>query len=84
MALNMPEEMYEAVRPHLPKIKERLALPLSNRHPVNTAKGQTLGEEDKERHEWIYIWQKGGLRSPLTPSRGKTRSSKVKTLKKKR
>ena len=71
MALNMPEEMYEAVRPHLPKIKERLALPLSNRHPVNTAKGQTLGKEDKERHEWIYIWQK-------------TRASKTRTLKKKR
>ena len=71
MALNMPEEMYEAVRPHLPKIKERLALPLSNRHPVNTAKGQTLGSEDTERHEWIYIWKK-------------TRSSKAKTLKKKR
>lgn len=71
MALNMPEEMYEAVRPHLPKIKERLALPLSNRHPVNTAKGQALGKEDTERHEWIYIWKK-------------TRSSTTKTLKKKR
>ena len=71
MALNMPEEMYEAVRPHLPKITERLALPLSNRHPVNTAKGQTLGKEDKERHEWIYVWRK-------------TRASKTKTLKKKR
>lgn len=82
MALNMPEEMYEAVRPHLPKIKERLALPLSNRHPVNTAKRQTLGKEDTERHEWIYVWQKGGTKSPLTPSRRKTRSSK--TIKKTR
>ena len=69
MALNMPEEMYEAVRDYLPKIKERLALPLSNRHPVNTAKGQTLGTEDTERHEMIYVWKKG---------------SKQKTMKKKK
>jgi 16S rRNA G966 N2-methylase RsmD len=70
MALNMPEEMYEAVRPYVPKITERLALVLSNRHPVNTAKGQTLGKEDTERHEWIYVWRKGGTKFPF--SRGKT------------
>jgi len=72
MVLNMPEEMYEAVRPHLPKIKERLALPLSNRHPVNTAKGQTLGEEDKERHEWIYVWKKGKSRASKTMKKRRT------------
>jgi 16S rRNA G966 N2-methylase RsmD len=87
MVLNMPEEMYEAVRPHLPKIKERLALPLSNRHPVNTAKGQTLGEEDKERHEWIYVWRRERPHTPLSrksTSKAKTQSSKAKTLKKRR
>jgi hypothetical protein len=94
MVLNMPEEMYEAVRPHLPKIKERLALPLSNRHPVNTAKGQTLGEEDKERHEWIYVWRRERPHTPLSrkstskaktqSSKAKTQSSKAKTLKKRR
>ena len=73
MALNMPEEMYEAVRPHLPKIKERLALPLSNRHPVNTAKRQTLGSEDRERHEWIYVWQK--TRASKTTTRKKSKVS---------
>ena len=72
MALNMPEEMYEAVRPHLPKIKERLALPLSNRHPVNTAKGQTLGSEDTERHEWIYIWKKRKSRASKTMKKTRT------------
>lgn len=81
MALNMPEEMYEAVRPHLPKIVKRLALPLSNRHPVNTAKGQAFGEEDKERHEWIYLWRRGALRSPLAPSRKSRRASAKKTKK---
>lgn len=87
MALNMPEEMYEAVRPHLPKIKERLALPLSNRHPVNTAKGQALGKEDTERHEWIYIWRRERPHTPLSrksTSKAKTQSSKAKTLKKRR
>jgi hypothetical protein len=58
MALNMPEEMYEAVKPHLPKIKRAFKLPLSNRHPVNTKKGQALGKEDKERFELIYVWHK--------------------------
>jgi hypothetical protein len=82
MALNMPEEMYEAVRPHLPKIKERLALPLSNRHPVNTAKGQTLGEEDKERHEWIYVWRR--RERPRTPLHRSRRASTKKTKTKKR
>lgn len=58
MALNMPEEMYDAVAPLLPKVKRRLMLPLSNRHPGNAAKQQALGKEDRSRHEWIYVWHK--------------------------
>ena len=58
MALNMPAEMYEAVRPLLPAIKAAWELPLSNRHPVNAAKQAALGSEDKERHELIYVWRK--------------------------
>ena len=58
MALNMPEEMYEAIKEFLPKVKRELILPLSNRHPVNTAKGSTFGKEDKSRHELIYVWHK--------------------------
>jgi predicted small integral membrane protein len=58
MALNMPEEMYNAIKHILPKVKRQLLLPLSNRHPVNTAKGAKLGTEDKERHEIIYVWNK--------------------------
>lgn len=58
MALNMPEEMYEAIAPHLPRIKRRLELPLSNRHPTNTVKQQARGTEDVSRHEWIYVWHK--------------------------
>jgi len=58
MALNMPAEMYEAIRSLLPTIKAAWELPLSNRHPVNAAKRAALGSEDKERHELIYIWRK--------------------------
>jgi hypothetical protein len=58
MALNIPEEMYEAVKPLLPKIKYHLLLPLSNRHPTNAKKLQMLGKEDKERNEIIYVWHK--------------------------
>jgi hypothetical protein len=55
MALNMPVEMYEAVRSLLPAVKAAWELPLSNRHPVNAAKRAALGSEDKELHELIYI-----------------------------
>ena len=58
MALNMPEEMYDAIKDRLPKIKRTFILPLSNRHPVDTRKGHALGKENKERHELIYVWHK--------------------------
>lgn len=58
MALNMPAEMYDAIKEFLPRVKRELVLPLSNRHPVNAAKKGTLGEEDKSRHELIYVWHK--------------------------
>lgn len=58
MALNMPEEMYEAVKDDLPPLHHTILLPLGNRHPTNAVKGQTLGKEDEERHEYIYVWYK--------------------------
>jgi 16S rRNA G966 N2-methylase RsmD len=58
MALNMPHEMYMAIRDLLPPVKKRMVLPLSNRHPTNAKRGRTLGTE-RERHELIYVWHKG-------------------------
>lgn len=58
MALNIPEDMYLAIKDLLPKIKRTFILPLSNRHPVNSSKTQKLGKENKERHELIYVWHK--------------------------
>lgn len=60
MALNMPEEMYVAVKDILPKIKTKYALPLANRHPGAAAKRQTINQKSKGHHEWIYVWQKTG------------------------
>ena len=58
MALNMPEEMYDAIKGFLPKRKHRLVLPLQNRHPTNAKLKTVIGEKDKERHEYIYVWHK--------------------------
>lgn len=79
MALNMPEEMYEAVRDHLPTIVDRLALPLSNRHPVNTAKGLALGTEDTERHETIYVWRRNARASRRSSKKTKKKTKKRNT-----
>jgi tRNA1(Val) A37 N6-methylase TrmN6 len=58
MALNMPEEMFEAIKDMLPKIKKALVLPLSNRYPTNAVKQVALGTTNKERHEMVYVWHK--------------------------
>lgn len=57
MALNMPEEMYDAISPMLPPIHKKMELPVSNRHPVNAAVGRKIQHEGG-RHEYIYIWKK--------------------------
>jgi hypothetical protein len=64
MALNMPKEMYDAVKGDLPKLWKRLQLTVSNRHPRNAARGQEIGAVDKGgRSEGIYIWKKGGTQT---------------------
>jgi hypothetical protein len=57
LALNMPAEMYEAVKGCLPVRASTMKLAVSNRHPTNAAAGRQIGEE-KERSELIYIWRK--------------------------
>ena len=59
MALNMPKEMYDAVKHILPPLHKRLQLPVMSRHPTNAAKGRIIGEtEVGARSEGIYIWKK--------------------------
>jgi hypothetical protein len=61
MALNMPSEMYEAVRTFLPKLSQTFVLPLQNRNPVGARRQISL--KDAPRSELIYVWQKIGLGS---------------------
>jgi hypothetical protein len=60
MALNMPEEMLEALREAkiLPRMSTKLAMPLANRHPTNAVQGTALGATNTARQEWIYVWKK--------------------------
>ena len=58
MALNMPAEMYEAIRSHLPKLKKTFVMPISNRNPVSAVKQLEL--KNAPRSELIYVWQKKG------------------------
>lgn len=61
MALNMPKEMYDAVKKDLPPLWKRLQLPIHNRHPGNAGSGKAIGSGDKEqRTEGIYVWKKSG------------------------
>jgi 16S rRNA G966 N2-methylase RsmD len=59
MALNMPKEMYDAVKDDLPPLHKRFRLPVMSRHPTNAAKRRQIGEtETGARSEGIYVWKK--------------------------
>ncbi len=59
MALNMPKEMYDAVKDLLPPLHKRLRLPVMSRHPTNASKRRKIGEtEQGARSEGIYVWKK--------------------------
>jgi hypothetical protein len=57
LALNMPADMFDAVKGCLPVRASKLKLAVSNRHPTNAAAGRRIGEE-VERGEFIYVWRK--------------------------
>jgi hypothetical protein len=58
MVLNMPKEMADALRPHLPPLHETVKMPLANRHPSNAVQQQRLGKQDTDRFEVLYVWRK--------------------------
>lgn len=60
MVLNMPAEMYDALKDvaWLPKIAEKVEMPLGNRHQRNAKKGVRLGSEHTASSEWMYVWRK--------------------------
>jgi len=55
MALNMPSEMYEAVRDLLPRLTRTIILPVHNRHPVGAHVGVL---NNAPRGEVVYVWRK--------------------------
>jgi hypothetical protein len=63
MALNMPEEMYDALKPHIPQRAKRIPMLLKNRHPKNASKQQTLGLANTTAQEFIYVWNKPKLQT---------------------
>lgn len=59
LALNMPEDMYLAIRKCLPPLTKTLKMALMNRHAEEAVRGEKL-ESDEERFEYVYIWKKTG------------------------
>jgi len=56
LALNMPEEMYDAIKSYLPRLTRTYKLPVSNRNPSAAAKQEAL--QNAPRSELIYVWRK--------------------------
>lgn len=56
MALNMPEDMYHAIKGCLPPLHTTFKMPLSDRH---AEAGQGAMVKGKERFEYVYVWKKG-------------------------
>jgi len=63
MALNMPEQMYNAIKDCLPKVKKILKMPLMDRHAEEAVLGTDLRKGATERYEPIYIWKKVGKKA---------------------
>lgn len=59
MALNMPKEMYDAVKGDLPPLWKRMRLPIMDRHPTDAVLGTVIGTKDTgAKSEAIYVWRK--------------------------
>ncbi len=63
LALNMPDEMYDAVKKCLPPVTKKLKMPLMDRHAEEAVLGADLKKGETERFEYIYIWKKAGAGS---------------------
>lgn len=58
MILNMPGEMYEAIKDMLPPLKETLEMRIHSKHPKNAARGLEIGASGSDASEAMYVWQK--------------------------
>ncbi len=59
LALNMPDEMYDAVKTCFPKLSRKVKMPLMDRHATEARVGSDLKKGQTDQFEYIYIWKKG-------------------------
>ena len=55
MALNMPREMYDAIKSEFPPVYKRIKLEISNKHPGDARRGTFKAGTSSEM---IYVWKK--------------------------
>jgi len=58
LALNMPEDMYVAVKEYFPKIYKKFKMPLMDRRASEAARGDALDVGSREKFEYIFVWKK--------------------------
>lgn len=59
MALNMPHEMYMAIKDELPKVSRRIQMPLYGRDTrKNKKEGTRKNKASTTPHELVYVWNK--------------------------
>lgn len=73
LALNMPVEMYEAVKKCLAPLKKKIELSLAHRHA-----GISSGSDQPYR-EYTYVWKKTGKNKTLKCNRGSVIGGRVVT-----
>jgi tRNA1(Val) A37 N6-methylase TrmN6 len=81
MALNMPMEMYEAIREDLPPLHEKIVMSLPSRHPAAAAKGVDVAANKSPRGEFIFVWHKAGKRGQTRRIKRVTLNSKTRRAK---
>lgn len=83
LALNMPVEMYKAVKMCLSPLKKKVELALAHRHAANAAGRKALGTEPAYK-EYTYIWKKTSSKKTLKCKRGSiTGGTRNKTIRNK-
>jgi hypothetical protein len=69
LALNMPVEMYEAVKKCLAPLKKKIELALAHRHAGNASGKKEFGTEPAYK-EYTYVWKKTSRNKTLKCKRG--------------
>lgn len=82
LALNMPVEMYKAVKMCLSPLKKKVELALAHRHAANAAGRKAFGTEPAYK-EYTYVWKKTSSKKTLKCKRGSLTGGERKTIRNK-